>query len=111
MRVAVGGEFSIDRYEIIYSADLDAVSSVEDDCNIGVARRIFEFADRAFEIEVLDVGRRNDGVKASILEHFGHGCRVLFRIGQRGDIAIGGVANNQSNALFGKRGNRREGQK
>ena len=38
--VAVAGEFSIDRYEIIYSADLDAVPSVVYDRDIGVDRRV-----------------------------------------------------------------------
>src|SRR5262249_43864325 len=102
--VAVAGEFGIDRNEIIHSADLDTVTSVIYDSDIGVDCRIFEIPDCALKILCRDVIHRHDSVKTSVAEKFGHGRCVLFRFGQPSDILIGGIADNQSNALVGKRG-------
>ena len=104
LRVAVASEFSIDRYEIIYSADLDAVPRVVYDRDIGVDGRIFEIADRALKFQIPNVIRCHDDVKTSVPEKFGHSRCVLFRIGQPGDILIGGIADNQGDALVGKCG-------
>ncbi len=81
MSVAVAGELGIDRDEIIYAANLDAMAGVEHDRDIGVDRRILELADRALEIQIADIVLRHDDVETGVPEHLGHGRRVPFGIG------------------------------
>ena len=100
--VGVAFQPRIDRDQIVPAVHLDAVAGVIDHGDIGIARPIGEIAQRATGLGRRQVAAGIDDVEAGVLQRRRNPGAVVNRIGERCDILIGGIAQHQRHALFGK---------
>ena len=84
--VAVAGEPGVGRNQIVDAADLEAVTGVIDDGDIGLVGSGLESANRALEFEIADVDLGLDDVEAGVLEHLGHRSASLTGFGSCGTV-------------------------
>ena len=103
LHISVALEDRIDRDQIVGAVHFDAVSGVINDRDIGVACDVRELANGATDHCNSKIRAAVDHVKAGIAQQLRDGGRVIDRIGQSGDVLIGGIADHQRNALVRKR--------
>ena len=101
--VEVALEHGVDGQQIVGAADLDAVAGVIHDRNVGIARGVGEVPDHPAHRAAAQVVLRFHDVEARGAEQRGDGAGVFLRIGQRPDVGIVRIADDQRDALFGKR--------
>ena len=96
-------EPGVDRQQIVGAVDLDAVSGVVDDRDVGIARLVGEIAHHPAHVGVADVLLRVHDIEPRLPQHVGHRRRVPGRVGQPGDVLIGGITDHQRDAFVGER--------
>jgi hypothetical protein len=106
--VEVADELCIGGHQIVDAVDLDAVTGIVDDRDIGVARGLGKFANDAAQVGDADVALVVDRVKTGLLEQGGYHFGVARRIGQPWHLLILGHADDKRDALFGSRRPRRK---
>ena len=103
VHVDIAGKFCIDGNQVVGAVELDAVAGIIDDCDVGIfcipvnsriARRIAGVAEIEFAFDDLESG---------LLEHRPHRRRIPSGIGERLDVFVRGVANDQRDAALGGR--------
>jgi hypothetical protein len=101
--VDVALERGVDGEEIVGAVDLDAVAGIEHDGDVGLVRVLGEVAERAAHLDAGEIVLGGDDLEARLFEHGGDGGCVIDRIGERPDIGVIGIADDQRDALFGQR--------
>ena len=100
--VGVAFQPRIDGNQVVPAIHLDAVAGVIDHRDIGIARAVGEIAQRATGFGRRQVAAGIDDVEAGVFQRRRDLGAVVNRIGQRCDILVGGIAQHQRHALFGK---------
>ncbi len=100
--VGIALEPGIDRNQVIGAVDLHAVAGIIDDGDIGIARLVGKVPQRPPHLERGQIVARHHDVEFGVLEHRRDGGGIPDRVAQRRDVLVGGVADHQRDALFGK---------
>ena len=100
--VGVAFELGIHRNQVIAAVHLDAMAGVIDDGDIGIAGAVGKIAQRAPGVGGGEILAGIDDIEAGIFQRRGDPGAVVNRIGERGDILVGGIAQHQRHALLGK---------
>ncbi len=109
--VDIAGKLGIDRNQVVRAVELDAVAGIVDDCDVGIFCSPGEFSDRAPHRRVAEIEFVFDDLESGLFEHRRHRRRIPGGIGERLDVLVGGVANNQCNAALGGRKSSRQHQR
>jgi hypothetical protein len=98
VHVVGSAELRVDRHQIIRPADLDAVTGIVDDGDVGSFGGQQEFAHGAPEIHHPEILAQNHGFEARLAEELGEPDRVGDRIGERRGVAVSRVSDDQRDA-------------
>ena len=104
-------ELGVDRHQEVLALMLHAVAGIEHERRLGVGGGAGEARQRRlhgalFEVEALD------DLEARLLQHRRHVGRVVARVRERWSAPIGGIADDERDAFFGRCLRKRErGQK
>ena len=101
-------EVGVDRHEIVLAAGLDAVAGIVDDRDVGAFGVLDEALQRPAQPARIAIGH-HVGLEAELVEQFLDGPRIVGRIGQRCDVLVVAIADDQRDApqrlgLLGPRG-------
>jgi hypothetical protein len=102
--VGIAFERRIDRDGVVDAVDLEPVAGEIDHGDVGAAGLVGEIAQRTTHLHIFQVEPRNDLVERGLPEHLGDGGCVVDGIGQRRDILVAGIADDERDALAGRRG-------
>ena len=100
VEVALVLQLGIDRNEVVAPGDLQPVSRIEEDSDVGVFEQLREAADARIEIPLIDVDAEHD-VEPGALERRRYVVGIVDGVGERGDLLVGRVADHQRHALLG----------
>ena len=100
--VGVAFQPRIDGDQVVPAIHLDTVAGVIDHRDIGIARTIGEVAQRATGLGRRQVAAGIDDIEAGLFQRRRDLGAIVNGIGQRRDISVGGIAQHQRHALFGK---------
>ncbi len=96
-------DVGVDRQQIIGAADGDAVSGVEEHCDVGALCLLAEVEQLLRHLVAGEVGAF-DHVEADIAQRPCHRLGVDRRVRQCGDVLVGAVADHEGDTLLGARG-------
>src|SRR5271155_4425825 len=94
LNIGIEFEFCIDRYDIIVSAYLDAVTRVEHHRDIRIESPACEIAKFRSNLREAEISLNRHFVKASSFEEICYSRSVAWRVGQIGDGFISAIAND-----------------
>ena len=100
--VGVAFQLRIHRNQVVGAVHLDAVAGVIDHGDIGIARAVGEVAQRAAGLGRRQVVAGIDDVEAGVLQRRRDHRAVVDRVRKRRHVLVGGIAEHQRHALFGK---------
>ena len=98
--VGVALKHGIHGDQIVGSVDLDAVAGIIDHRDIRIARLLGEVAQRPPHLGIFQIAPGFHDVEGSLPEHLGDGRRIVGRIGERHDVLIARIADDERHALF-----------
>ncbi|BBO06694.1 hypothetical protein SG09_60440 [Bradyrhizobium ottawaense] len=101
--IGIGFQRGVGRNEIIVAVQLDPVAGIIDDGDVGLARLAAELAQGLAHVDDAQVELDVHGVEAGLPEHASDQRGVVHRIGQPGHALVGGIADDESHALFSVR--------
>ena len=90
-------QLGIDRNEVVMGGDLQAMTAVVEQRNVGGGGGLRELGDVALHGRLVEIGTDRD-LEAQSAQFRGDVLGVVRRIGERRDLAIGAVADHQSDA-------------
>ena len=100
--VGVAFEPGVHRDQIIGAVDLHAVAGIIDHGDIGIAGHVGKIAQRAAGLGGRQIVAGIDHVEAGVLQRRRDHGAVIDRVRKRCGILVGGIADHQRHALFGK---------
>ena len=103
LEVALALELGVDRHQVALQADLQPVSRVEEERDVGIGELVGEDPHGAVELAPVGIERLDD-IESDGLQRRRHVAGVVQRVGERRGALIGAVADDQRNARLGKGG-------
>ena len=101
--VHFGFDVGVDRQQVIGAADGDAVAGIEEHGDVGALRPLAEVEQLFGHLVAGEVGAF-DHLEADVAQHAGHRLGVDGRVGQRRDVLVGAVADDESDPTLGMGG-------
>jgi len=98
--VRIALEPGVGWYQVIGAIDLDTVTRVVDDGNVGIASLIGEFPQRPPHVGGLKIESRVDKVETRALQGPSDGCGVIGRVWKQSCVLVVGVADHERDALL-----------
>ena len=97
--IALEPQFGIDGNEPSLAGKMYAMARVEDDSEVGSARLLAEIEKRPPQHVEASVSNVHH-FEAQSAQRSADQCRVLFRVGERRSVRVGGVADHQRDPIF-----------
>ena len=91
-------QLGADGHEVVAASELEAVSGIIEERNVGARQLQGEFLDRALHRGEIEIEFERN-LEPQRLQRRGDVLRVVRRIGERGDVLVGAVADDKGEAV------------
>lgn len=106
IEIGFGAELGVDWSEEIAAVDLEAVAGIVKEADIGAGENVGESADALLHVALAEIDAV-DHLETEAAQLRRHVAGIVAGIGEAGGVLIGGVADDEGDALLGCRGRKR----